>query len=371
MLVRKRVRFLQEGEILGDAVFTTKGVVLIKAGEALTKEMLSRIRSFSINDVLIDDRFLDEDHREKELRKRFAEEHKQDLATVKNNLVGIVAGESKDCTFLNSIINRILDKVCLDKDIVMQLIYRDVKEEDYIYKHSLNVCNLAAVICSALDFRLSEIDLVTTAALLHDVGMIPIRGMWDHKDKLDQKAFAEIKKHPKIGKELLEKVEGLDPRVAELVYQHHERMDGSGYPRGLFGVKINRYARVLAIADSYAALIAGRKFRLELSPRQAMKLVIGEGQEIFDADILRAFLSSMAFYPIGAIVQLSNGEYGQVVGVNFNLPFRPHLKVYYDKEKVKYEKPIRIDLAAKKNAMILIMDILDKNELDLEFDGFI
>lgn len=146
------------------------------------------------------------------------------------------------------------------------------------------------------------------------------------------------------GVEILEKVTDLNSGVVYIINQHHERSDGSGYPKGFKGEQIDEYARIVAIADVYDALIHPRKYRSKILPYHAIKQIISE-KKYFDQVFLKALLDKISIYPVGSLVELSSGEIAMVAGVNRQSPLRPLVKIVVDHQGHKLEEPRVVNLA--------------------------
>ncbi|HYW83169.1 MAG TPA: HD domain-containing phosphohydrolase, partial [Spirochaetia bacterium] len=134
---------------------------------------------------------------------------------------------------------------------------------------------------------------------------------------------------------------------------HHERWDGQGYPRKLKGEDINLAARIVAVADSYIAMINNRPHRNSMIGYSAMKNVLSDNGRHFDPKILKVFLESMGIYPIGSIVQLNNSAIGRVVQTHSEAPLRPTVELIIDEYGNKLGEREVIDLLAKKGTFIV------------------
>ena len=146
-------------------------------------------------------------------------------------------------------------------------------------------------------------------------------------DKLTEEEFDKIKKHPVYSYELLQdnKNISLDAKIGILM--HHERMDGSGYPYGAYSENINEIAKVLAIADTYDAMISERPYQKKRSPFEVMQSMQDGVFGKLDTKILLTFLANIATYYIGTYVALNTGEIGEVVAINPSCVYRPIIRV--------------------------------------------
>src|SRR5690606_21216738 len=145
--------------------------------------------------------------------------------------------------------------------------------------------------------------------------------------------FAEVKKHPEYGFEVLRTIFEINLLSAHVAYQHHERLDGSGYPRGLKGDEIHLWARLTAVADVYDALTADRPYRKALRPDQALKLLREDAPHRLDERAVYYLIRHLAVYPEGTIVRLNNGHIGIVVRQTAD-PAKPVVRVIADTERL-------------------------------------
>ncbi len=176
------------------------------------------------------------------------------------------------------------------KDSFIQL-HTDGAAEDYLYRHALDVAFLSGYLGRWLGYGDSEIWNLTLAGLLHDIGKTRIKfEMLSKPDKLNLEEFNIAKFHANYGYQLLAQT-GIVPNVVlDAVIQHHERMDGSGYPYGRSGTEISMLARIIAVADVYDALISNRYYRKGVSPREAIKIMMFQMEGQLDTHVLACLI---------------------------------------------------------------------------------
>lgn len=161
--------------------------------------------------------------------------------------------------------------------------------DDATYQHCLLVAGLAAAFARELGFPEPARQLVTSAAVLHDIGKARVPLSILHKrDKLTAEELAVIREHPQIGYEMLLRQGAFARDVVEVTRSHHEYLDGTGYPQGLKAEEISDIVRMITICDIYAALIERRSYKEPMEPEEAYAVLIGMGGKL-DADLLRAF----------------------------------------------------------------------------------
>jgi hypothetical protein len=166
--------------------------------------------------------------------------------------------------------------------------------DEYFERHHVNVAILAILTGDLMRGSLSEVIDLGTAALLHDIGMLPTRGAWDAEIKLPPNVFDQaIRPHPELGYQRLLELTGITGTVARMVLEEHERIDGSGYPQGIGGVAIDPGARILAACDSLEAMTHPRPYRDHLSPGEALARLQILGQYTLDTAVVQALTEEL------------------------------------------------------------------------------
>lgn len=195
--------------------------------------------------------------------------------------------------------------------------------DEYTFKHSVDVATLSMVVAKRMGMNEKEIREIGMAGLLHDIGKtkIPLE-ILNKPAKLDDDEFEIMRQHSVYSYRIVQDDPNLSEAVKLGILQHHEKIDGSGYPLAIDGSKISPYAKVLAIADIYDALVTERPYKAAFSQREAIEMVMAMTQEL-DLHAMENFLQSMILYPVDSIVELSNGEKAKVVKNNPSHLLRP------------------------------------------------
>ena len=208
-------------------------------------------------------------------------------------------------------------------------LFTDLKAmADFRYKQCIGVVVMSSMLGKWLHLDEKELSLLTTAASLYDIGSVKLPSYLLNKpDRFEPGEMKIMKEHAKFGYELL-KESDVDPRVALVALQHHEREDGSGYPNGLKGEEIDRLSKIIALADIYVAMTSERPYR----PAFAFYEVIQEihrqiVQGRFDSAIGLTFLNQLMSAQIGSDVVLSDGRRGKILLVNQNYPTSPFISL--------------------------------------------
>ena len=230
-----------------------------------------------------------------------------------------------------AIIDDILDLPNLNN--MYELTIRYDNDKDYRIYHSLNTMIYALIVGQNLGYQHTKLIELGIAALLHDVGMFKIPDpIVDKQKALTNDELVWIKRHPAIGENVLLSSKRNIPsqNIVAAVYQHHERENGGGYTEGIKGDKINEYAGIIGISDSYESMTHSRPHKKAILQCASMKELIKSKNTLFSTKIIRAFLEAISLYPIGSCVRLNNNAVGTVMAVNKAHPLKPLIKLLLD-----------------------------------------
>lgn len=247
--------------------------------------------------------------------------------TLKNITKNLFSRPQESVREAEQLVQQMLDSLLVDKDIAIHLMNDKIVGEEAYY-HSLNVAVLTMMLAKELSFPAEDIRQLGMGCMFHDIGKVEI------PDRIVNKTFALTKAeqnlmqmHSHYGQQIAEKL-NLPKGVTEIIAQHHEMADGSGYPQQLKAERISPLARVVAITNTYDNLCNRPNPADSLSPYEAMSYMFAHQRKQFDAPALNLFIRCMGVYPPGTIVKLSDGTLGMVVGVNSGKPLRPSVLIY-------------------------------------------
>ena len=319
-------RNLKVGDILGADLKDAYDTVLLKKGTELNKQYILAIKSAGVFYVIL-----------KEHNKAISDNHKQ-LNLIKETMTKVIP-KFFDAIF-NQDFNKIEEELYIVDDMVKYIVETgeintsifDLKEyDDYTYVHCVNTSIMATFLGIQLDLKPEELSSLALGAILHDIGKmkLPIN-ILNKKEKLTTEEFNEIKNHSINGEILLKNAGITDEIVLDIVLQHHERIDGNGYPYGISGDEISKYAKIVSVCDVFTALSANRSYRVRFNPNDAYEFILTKYNIMFDISIVHIFKETFAIYPRGCKIRLSNGIEGSVVTQNKGFPDRPIINVYYD-----------------------------------------
>jgi len=247
----------------------------------------------------------------KDLLKNYADV----LKDVKRIMDKIAEGVLADADPLFIVVDRIIELFLKDKNLLLNFSLIKSKHDENLYHHSVNVCILAINIGSATGYNKNQIIEMGVGALIHDIGMVLVPPEIRYKQgKLSPEELIIIQKHPLDGLFLISKIKNLPDSTNYIIYQHHERDDGSGYPRSRKAKLMHRFARIVGLADMFDALTSNRPYRKAFEPYEAMKELLSlvkRGK--VSADLMRFFIHFASLFPVGSYVRLNDGRIGRVI----------------------------------------------------------
>lgn len=240
-------------------------------------------------------------------------------------------GKSSNSTAVTSLAAQYLSDMSDDTDCVLSAAMEASKDES-LSQHCLKMSTLGMAIGIEMGLDEDNCKRICVAGLIHDWGMAKVPAAIRNSPKmLSEYEFFQIKKHPIYTAEMLERMAGIPSMVPVIVYQVHERPNGLGYPRGRSGDRIHLFSRILAVADTYAALTESRPYRAPLAPYAAMECLIKQAKSRdVDPEVVRAFLKVMNLFPIGSFVALDDGSVAQVIRRNGDHYTKPIIRVIQD-----------------------------------------
>ncbi len=218
--------------------------------------------------------------------------------------------------------------------------------DDYTYMHSVAVCALMIALSKQLNLNEEQTRSAGIAGLLHDLGkaLMPMEVL-NKPGKLTDEEFAIIKKHPEEGYKLLLASTGADEIALDVVLHHHEKTDGSGYPKHFKDSEISLFAKMGAVCDVYDAITSNRPYKSGWDPAESLRKMAEWVNGHFDPTVFQAFVKSLGIYPIGSLVKLNSGRLGIVVEQAEKSLLTPRIKVFYSTRSNARIKPEIIDLS--------------------------
>ena len=256
---------------------------------------------------------------------RIIEQSKQAVVSMFNEAR---MGKAIDTMGAQLLVEEISDSVSRNASALISL-SRLKTIDDYTYMHSVAVCAMMVVLARQLGLAEEQTRSAGMAGLLHDLGKarIPLE-ILNKPGKLTDEEFAIIKTHPVEGHKMLLESGNVDVHVLDVVLHHHEKMDGSGYPKRFKGDDISLMAKMGAVCDVYDAVTSNRPYKAGWDPADALRKM-AEWEGHFDTPIFQAFVKSLGVYPIGSLVRLNSGQLAVVVEQTAKSLTLPRVKVFF------------------------------------------
>ena len=262
----------------------------------------------------------------------------------------VANGEVVDLEIVGGAVENMVESAIANPDALMWV--ARIREEDgATYAHGVKVAVYLLQLGRHLGFPPAELGNLGAIGLLLDLGKIRVdRNLLLKKDKLTTAEFTHVKQHVALGLAALEQAGTMHPDVRDGIAQHHERMDGSGYPRGLAAAEIGIYGRMAAIADSFAALTTHRPYAAPQPAYDALKLLYDECGTRYHPALVEQFVQAIGVFPAGSLVELSSGEVATVLAHNRVRRLEPRVLVLTDPAKKPLYEPMPLDLLLQPKA---------------------
>ena len=345
-------RVLQEsisaGMILAQPIYGASGQVIVNSGVELSEFHISKIVEMDIKYIYVQGEPL------------LIDEHDTAAQNAKSEFVlaahmaldEVRVGKYVQIETIKGRVMALLDECCMHKEI--QPLFTAMQNcNDYMFKHAVCGYFFAMMIgigCGIEGLRLRDLGL---GALLRDVGMITIsRDIINKPGALTPEEMAIVKQHTEKGHEILQRNSEISLAAANCALQHHERFDGSGYPRGTKADSIHEFAQITALADVYSAMTANTPYRKALSVYDALAIIEKAGAAYFNPELIRVLVSNVAIYPLGAVVRLNNQAVGIVNDYADELRTKPILNITKNESGQRVNQIVTIDMAANPTVYI-------------------
>jgi HD-GYP domain-containing protein (c-di-GMP phosphodiesterase class II) len=356
---------LSEGMVTSKNIYDASLTLLLRSGNTLSQRYIQRINDLGYRgiyisdnlseDIQIEDIVIDELRVEAFLAVKDTCYHAYHYAKNSNKYA---EGVNKHFQNTFNVASKLI--VDLKKRNIGRINLIDLKVfEDYIVSHNVNVGVLSLFLGIEIGLSTVELQRLGVAALLHDVGkMFLDPKILNKTGKLTEEEHKQINMHSSYSYRYAKECYHIHPSTYLGILYHHERIDGTGYPKGKSGKDIPLFSRIIAICDVYDALTSNRPNRPPLLPSEAIEYMMASGNSAFDMELLKVFTKKIAPFPKGVEVRLSNGETGIVTDNIDDLLLRPILRVFKDSEGHLIE-PKMIHLSSDTNYRnVTIIEVL-------------
>lgn len=333
-----RTRQLKPGMKIDQSIVDRLGRNLVTRGSILDEYIIDSMLKMGIMTIYIQEGTIEpEDIESKispEIKRKIEKLHTDDPAKV-NLSASVRKRVSEGIQFIYN--NAESDKLAnatdsiasdlmkaIDSNDAIAIDINELKTSDeYTFKHSVDVATIAMILGKQQGLSKQQVYELGVSGLLHDVGKTRIpTEILNKPARLNDDEFAIMKQHSVYGYHMLEKKGEFNKEICYAVLQHHEKINGKGYPLGFNEKQITPYAKILSVADIYDALVTERPYKSAFSQRDAVEMIMSMTGEL-DMTAMKSFLESMILYPVDSIVDLSNGEKAKVVKNSPHYILRP------------------------------------------------
>ncbi|MEI2368324.1 HD-GYP domain-containing protein [Niallia circulans] len=333
-----KVRELKPGSILAEDIFIRTNRPIITAKTVLAEEHIKILKAFLVEEVAIENTQLDGT----QIIQSYSSFHKVERKEVESGFIALflhtvqlykkefISWQSGFPVNIANIRNIILPLLEESERVPKEIfsLYHLSNKKEYIHQHSIAVAIISAFIARKMNYSYRDTIQVALAGCLSDAGMAKIDQRLLYKtEPLTEEEFDEIKKHTRYSFEMIPEHSLLKKETRLAIYQHHERIDGSGYPMGNIDTKIHAFAKIIAVADTFHAMTSERLYRKKQSPFRVIEQMRQDHFGKFDLTILQALSNAITQYTIGSKIRLSNGEKAEVLFKEGNASTRPLVKI--------------------------------------------
>lgn len=257
----------------------------------------------------------------------------------------ICSGEDDDISAVQDAVNPLIEGVFRNQDAVAALL-RLKETGEYRYHHGVSMAVWAAIIGRHIGLHRDELEKLAVGCAMCDIGMTQLPPeLLDQAENLTEEQMRIVKAHPLMGAELVSKSQNVDFEILGIIENHHERMDGSGYPRGVEGASIPLLARIAGLVDTYDAMITPRPYAKARTSHEATQELLDCKGTKFQGAMVEQFVQAIGLFPTGTLVELNSGEVAIVVSQNTTRRLKPELVIIMNTEKERLEVPRVLDLA--------------------------
>ena len=270
--------------------------------------------------------------------------HQTGSSLIKTVLQDIQMGHGIDTKACRDYVRQCVDSLLRNESAMIWL--SRIKTSDvYTAQHCLAVSILAIGFARFLGHNDAELETAGLCGLLHDVGKIKVdQHILNKPGRLDDVEYSHMQQHARMGYELLLSHSDVPPNAVDAAYSHHERLDGTGYPRALNAEQIPYWARVVSVCDVYDAITSHRVYDGARPPKDAIKVLMGGRDTQFDSKLVLKFVEWIGAFPVGTLVALHTGEVALIIESEREHRLRPRVIVLRDENKIPC-KPRYLDLS--------------------------
>lgn len=373
---------LRENTYFNEPVYLSEGYIILSPDTPISAELVNRLKVWDYNTVFSDGELqeasasaayeteteggtvtavLDLDIKEKEKSEISKKFYFTVLSYIDSQFKTFKQNNKLDIAGINQKVKDIIQMVKENRDFLLSLPDFDYPQDNYLPAHCLNTTLLSLAIGEVLKLPPFKMIELGQAALLHDIGMVKIpESIYLNTRQLSPQEQKMIKAHTVLGYKILKSF-SLTEEIALAALQHHERINGTGYPRNLSGDKISLYSKIIALTCSYEAMVTHRAFREGMDANTSLLELMKSSRTLYDEGVVRVLIFCISLYPLGSLVRLSTNAVGKVTKANPGNPKFPLVRILFDEKGNKVSDYMIVQTSAEKG--ITIQKSLTKEEI--------
>ncbi|MFT5484783.1 MAG: HD-GYP domain-containing protein (c-di-GMP phosphodiesterase class II) [Halieaceae bacterium] len=254
-------------------------------------------------------------------------------------------GRHADISAVQEAVSPLIEGIFRNQEAVAALL-RLKDSGDYRYQHGISMALWGVILGRQIGLHRQELEKLAVGCAMCDVGMTELpQKLLDQRESLDEKQRMIIERHTVMGAEMVADSQHVDFEILSIIENHHERVDGSGYPRGLEGSQIPLLAKIAGLVDAYDAMVSARAYAPARTSHEAAQELMDRQGELFQTSLVEQFIQAIGLFPTGVIVELNTAEVAIVIRQNEMRRLKPEIVVVLDKDKERKEHLEVVELA--------------------------
>ncbi|HYK74705.1 MAG TPA: HD-GYP domain-containing protein [Pseudoneobacillus sp.] len=352
--MRVKIAELQEGCILTKDIYSWTNKPIVAKKTVLTREVIDVLHAFLIKDVTVEKTLVNgmpfipaeviEDDKPKAIEKTekviksFIDLYLEAVQDYKKEFISWQSGLTIKIGPIRALLLPLLEMLEDSPSEIFELHHLS-KKDDYLYHHAVTVGLLSGFIGKKLNYPKGDWVQLALAGCLADCGMAKVNPVILHKKtSLNAHEYEDVKKHPVYSYKLVQSIPALRNEAKIAILQHHERIDGSGYPLGDTSTKIHPFAKIIAVADMFHAMTSERAYKGKQSPFKVLEMILQDSFGKFDMSVVKVLSSALMNFSIGSKVKLSDGQTAEIIFIDQQNPTRPLVKLMETNDIIHLEK---------------------------------
>ncbi|MBQ5917370.1 MAG: HD domain-containing phosphohydrolase [Lachnospiraceae bacterium] len=335
---------VKPGMRLEQAIVMPDGKTLLSSGTILSIKNIEKLHELNIKLINIADRYTHLITPIDKMQTQLVEDFTRMLRQIAPN--SPEANKSDEVVKVANMLEKIILKIAKNETVLEFMVELRIIDKVKLYDHSVHTAVLAGLVAGSMGLDMENILCAVTGGLLHNIGVAEMPTLLNIKEMTPPQQTL-WREHPTYGYYFAIQ-KNISRTIANCIQYHHERYDGTGYPKGIKGEEIPLLARIISICAKYSAAITYEN----ISPYMAVEEIYGASGIYYDPEVVKAFVNNIPIYPLGVMVRLSTKEVGIVSNIRKNKGPRPIIKVYYNRVNRPITEDKIIDLGVERTIFI-------------------